>query len=100
MTRYKMEEDALTAVLKQLPGWSIREGKLHKTFKFSSFAQAMGWMMSAAIHAEKMDHHPEWCNIYNRVRVDLVTHDMGNAISSWDVELATKMEALAVAMVK
>jgi 4a-hydroxytetrahydrobiopterin dehydratase len=52
-------------------------------------------MMSVAIHADKMDHHPEWSNVYNRVTVDLVTHDLNNAISSFDVQLAQKMEELA-----
>ncbi len=95
MARYKIEQEALTAVLENLSGWSIQDGKLHKTFTFGSFAQAMGWMMSVAIHADKMDHHPEWFNVYNRVRVDLTTHDLGNAISNWDIELAAKMDELA-----
>ena len=95
MARYKLSDEELTAVLSQLSGWQIKDGKLQKTYKFGSFAQAMGWMMSVAIHADKMDHHPEWSNVYNRVTVDLVTHDLGNAISSFDVELAKKMEELA-----
>jgi 4a-hydroxytetrahydrobiopterin dehydratase len=95
MTRYKLSDEELTAVLPQLSGWQIKDGKLHKTYKFGSFAQAMGWMMSVAIHADKMDHHPEWSNVYNRVTVDLVTHDLNNAISSFDVQLAQKMEELA-----
>jgi 4a-hydroxytetrahydrobiopterin dehydratase len=95
MARYKLSDEELTAVLPQLSGWQIKDGKLHKTYKFGSFAQAMGWMMSVAIHADKMDHHPEWSNVYNRVTVDLVTHDLNNAISSFDVQLAQKMEELA-----
>jgi 4a-hydroxytetrahydrobiopterin dehydratase len=95
MARYKMKEEDLTAVLADLPGWEVKEGKLHKSYKFDSFAAAMGWMVSVAIHADKMDHHPEWSNVYNKVQVDLVTHDMDNAISNLDVDLAKKMEALA-----
>ncbi len=95
MARYALGDEELTAVLVELPGWEIKEGKLHKTYKFASFAQAMGWMMSVAIHADKMDHHPEWFNVYNQVQVNLVTHDLGNAISSWDVVLAKKMDAFA-----
>ncbi len=95
MTRYKVNAEELTAALAELPGWEVKDGKLHKTYKFGSFAQAIGWMVSIAIHADKMDHHPEWANVYNRIRVDLVTHDLGNAISSWDIELAKKMDALA-----
>jgi 4a-hydroxytetrahydrobiopterin dehydratase len=95
MARQKLSESELTAALADLPGWEVREGKLHKAYKFDSFAAAMGWMVSVAIHADKMDHHPEWTNVYNRVSVDLVTHDLGNAISNLDVELAQKMEKLA-----
>ena len=95
MSRYKLSDEELTAVLADLPDWEIKEGKLHKAYKFGSFAQAIGWMVSVAIHADKMDHHPEWSNVYNRVQVNLVTHDLGNAISNWDVDLAKKMETLA-----
>ncbi len=95
MARYKLSDDELNAALNDLPGWSVEDGKLHKEYKFSTFAQAMGWMITVAIAADKLDHHPEWCNVYNRVRVDLVTHDMDNAISNLDVTLAQKMEAAA-----
>ena len=95
MARQKLSESELTAALADLPGWEVKEGKLHKVYKFDSFAAAMGWMVSVGIYADKMDHHPEWSNVYNRVSVDLVTHDLGNAISNLDVELAQKMEKLA-----
>ncbi len=95
MERQKLNQEEVEAALNDLPGWQVKAGKLHKTFKFGSFAQAMGWMMSVAIFADKLDHHPEWANVYNRVTVDLVTHDLDNAISSWDVALAQKMEELA-----
>lgn len=94
MERHPMNEKELDAVLLQLPDWQVVDGRLHKEFKFVSFAEAMGWMMSVAIHADKLDHHPEWANVYNRVVVDLVTHDLGNVISSWDVALAKQMDAL------
>ena len=92
MERHQLNQEEVEAALNDLPGWQVKAGKLHKTFKFGSFAQAMGWMMSVAIFADKLDHHPEWANVYNRVTVDLVTHDLDNAISSWDVALAQKME--------
>jgi len=60
-----------------------------------SFATALGWMVTVGVHAETMGHHPEWFNVYNTVRVYLITHDIGNAISNLDVELAKKMEDLA-----
>ena len=95
MARYAVDEAELAAALADLAGWSIVGGKLHKEFRFDSFAAAIGWMVSIAIKADKMDHHPEWFNVYNRVRVDLVTHDLGNAISNWDIELAKVMNSLA-----
>ena len=95
MTRKVLNEAELQKALSKLPGWTVKDGKLSKTFKFDSFAAAMGWMVSIAIFADKMNHHPEWSNVYNRVTVNLVTHDLDNAISSWDVALAEKMEVLA-----
>ena len=94
MKRYPLDEKELQDALLALPDWQIAAGKLHKEYKFNSFAEAMGWMMSVAIYADKLDHHPEWRNVYNRVQVDLVTHDLGNVISSWDVALANHMDSL------
>ncbi|HOU41445.1 MAG TPA: 4a-hydroxytetrahydrobiopterin dehydratase [Promineifilum sp.] len=95
MERKKLSETEIQAALPELPGWEVKDGKLHKAYKFESFARAIGWMVSVAVHADKMDHHPEWQNVYNRVTVDLATHDMDDAISTFDVELARKMESLA-----
>jgi len=82
------------AELNELAGddiWLIKDGKLHKTFSFKSFIRAFGWMTQIAIWAEKLKHHPEWFNVYNTVKVDLVTHDV-DGISELDFELAKKME--------
>lgn len=95
MSRYKVSDEELSEALAKLSGWSLQEGKLHKEYRFASFARAIGWMTSVAIVADKMNHHPEWFNVYNKVKVDLVTHDLGNVVSSWDLELAYKMEELA-----
>jgi 4a-hydroxytetrahydrobiopterin dehydratase len=95
MTRQKLDDQALATALQELPGWKVQEGKLHKEFKFASFAAAMGWMMEMAVVIDKLDHHPEWSNVYNKVRVNLVTHDLGNAISDLDVDLARRMEEAA-----
>lgn len=89
-----LTEAQLDQALHMLPGWKVVKGKLHKEFKFRSFGEAMGFMVSAAIAAEAINHHPEWFNVYNRVVVDLVTHDL-HGISSWDVALAQKMDSLA-----
>ena len=95
MPRQKLSHEEIERALGDLPGWSVEDGKLHKQFKFNSFAQALGWMVTVGVQADKMDHHPEWRNVYNRVEVSLVTHDLDNSISSWDVELAQHMEETA-----
>jgi 4a-hydroxytetrahydrobiopterin dehydratase len=81
--------------LQELPGWAVVNGKLHREFKFKDFTDAFGFMTKVAIEANTMDHHPEWFNVYNKVVVDLVTHNIGNAISELDVTLAKKIDELA-----
>ena len=80
--------------LKTLPGWSLEGGKLHKAFTFADFVEAWGFMSAVALVAESMGHHPEWSNVWNRVTVDLTTHDAGG-ISALDFDLATRMEGIA-----
>ena len=63
--------------LSALEGWALEGGKLRREFAFANFVEAFGFMTQIALHAEKMDHHPEWFNVYNRVEVDLTTHDAG-----------------------
>jgi len=73
--------------------WAIDNEKLHKEFRFANFIEAFGFMTRLAIIAQEMNHHPEWSNVYNRVVIDLTTHEAGG-ISSLDFELAEKIEAL------
>ena len=77
-------------------GWEEVEGSdaISKTFKFKDFGASFAFMTQAAIAAEKMDHHPEWFNVYNRVEVTLTTHDAGG-LSPLDVTLARKLDAMA-----
>lgn len=79
--------------LAQLTGWSGVENRdaISKTFKFADFSEAFAFMTRAAIMAEKMDHHPEWFNVYNRVDVTLTTHDAGG-VSQKDIDLARYMD--------
>ncbi len=79
-----------------LSGWSVVNAKLRREFKFGDFVSAFGFMTRSALVAEKMDHHPEWFNVYNRVEVDLTTHDAGG-ITTLDLELARAMNELAEA---
>ena len=74
--------------------WSIREDKLFKSFVFGDFIEAMGFMTCCALHAEKMNHHPEWCNVYKTVDVHLTTHSSGG-ITQLDFDLAVQMERAA-----
>ena len=79
--------------LKNLPGWSVVNEKLHKEFQFESFNQAFGFMTRAAMEIEKMNHHPEWFNVYNRITIELTTHDAGG-ITKNDVNLANILNSL------
>ena len=83
-------KDALTG----LSGWTVADGKLHKEYKFADFIHAFGFMATSALGIEKMNHHPEWFNVYNQVTVDLSTHDAGG-ITSKDVKLAKLLDATA-----
>lgn len=85
----KAGRDELTAA-----GWTVEDAKATKTFEFKDFVEAFGWMTSAAICAEKLNHHPEWFNVYKTVDVTLTTHDTGG-LSDLDLKLAQKMDALA-----
>lgn len=89
-----LSKEELNAALSQLSGWSLKDGKLHRQLRFPSFVEAFGFMSSVALAAEAAGHHPEWSNVYNRVTIDLTTHDAGG-ITTKDVELARKVNALA-----
>jgi len=89
-----LTDDELAAAVSDLPGWEVVDGRLHREFRFGDFACAFGFMAAAATYAEKLDHHPEWSNVYSRVTVDLVTHDAGG-ITGLDVRMAARMSELA-----
>jgi 4a-hydroxytetrahydrobiopterin dehydratase len=92
----KLTDAEVAARLKDRSGWSIANAKLHREYKFADFVSAFGFMTSRAIVAERMNHHPEWFNVYNKVVVDLTTHDDGG-ISEKDFTLAAEMDSLASA---
>jgi len=96
--REKLDGPTRTAALAALPDWREVEGRdaIRRTFRFGSFGEAWGFMSRAALTAEKMDHHPEWFNVYNRVEVTLTTHDAGG-VTALDIELAEAMERFAAA---
>ncbi|MCB5198818.1 4a-hydroxytetrahydrobiopterin dehydratase [Loktanella sp. TSTF-M6] len=87
-------DDALAPLLAN--GWTVQDDRdaIHKEFVFKNFVQAFGWMTQAAIHAEKLNHHPEWSNVYKTVQVTLTTHD-ADGLSPLDAKLAKIMDDLA-----
>lgn len=89
----KLADADVARRLQALPGWTVAGGKLHRDFQFRDFTEAFGFMARVALIAEKMDHHPDWSNVYNRVTIDLVTHDAGG-LTSLDFDLAGRISAL------
>ncbi len=94
MALEKLSDEQIRKELTSILGWNVTNGKLHKDFVFKDFIDAFGFMTKAAIHIEKMNHHPEWLNVYNRIKVDLVTHDAGG-ITQNDINLAKILNSLA-----
>jgi 4a-hydroxytetrahydrobiopterin dehydratase len=94
MTLIKATEEEIREALSELGGWTIVAGKLHREYKFRNFVEAFGFMAQVALLAERAGHHPEWSNVYNRVVVDLTTHEAGG-ITHKDFDLACQMEAIA-----
>jgi len=90
----RIPDSDLESALRNLPGWQVAGGKLHREYRFSDFASAFGFMATAALRIEALGHHPEWSNVYNRVTIDLVTHDAGG-ITAKDLELAVRLEEIA-----
>lgn len=93
--REKLTGEALDAGLSELSqtGWTADESRslIHKTFRFRNFSEAFAWMARAALAAEKLNHHPDWSNSYNRVDVSLTTHDAGG-LTELDLRLARRMD--------
>ena len=87
------DEEIRSALDDHLDGWEIAAGKLHKEYIFDTFNEAFGFMTRAAMEIEKANHHPEWLNVYNRLVVDLTTHDAGG-ITANDTSLARTLDAL------
>ena len=92
----KLDEAARKGLAARLPGWTMATGRdaIQRTFKFKDFSEAFGFMARAALVAEKMDHHPEWTNVWNRVDVTLSTHSAGG-VTELDVKLAEAMDKIA-----
>ena len=99
MSVSKLSQDEITQRLAALAGWTVTDGKLHRSYRFADFVEAFGFMASIALIAERMNHHPEWSNVWNTVVIDLTTHDAGG-ITERDFALAVEMERVAATRTK
>ena len=86
-----LTDPEILAALAALPGWTVADGKLHRSYRFAGFTAAIAFMVRTAFEAERLDHHPNWSNVYDRVDVTLWTHDVGG-VTDRDIALATAME--------
>jgi len=89
----RLTTEEIQTKLNGVAGWELVHGKLHRELSFESFVAAFGFMSSMALVSERMDHHPEWFNVYNRVVIDLQTHDVGG-LSEKDFEWAARASRL------
>ena len=93
MATAKLSEQQIAADLQNLNGWSVENGNLHRVFEFKDFTHAFAFMTRVALDAEKMDHHPDWSNSWNKVTVDLCTHSEGGLTRN-DFDLAGKIQQI------
>lgn len=91
----KFNEQTIREVLKELKKWRFENNGINKEFVFKNFSEAMGFIVKVGILAEKMNHHPEWCNVYTKVTIRLTTHD-ANGVTSKDIDLAKAIDTLLV----
>lgn len=91
-----LDDDAVRTALERLPAWSVQNGKLHRELRFPGFPDALAFLVRIGVEAEKRGHHPELSNVYDRVTIDLVTHDVGG-ISEKDLDLARVVDEVAPA---
>jgi len=93
----KLSREEVRKQLKDLVSWKMTSGKLHREISFKSFEDAVAFLMRASLEISKLDHHPEWFNVYNKIKIDLVTHDV-DGISQYDFILANKLDEIARTM--
>ncbi|MBV2350558.1 4a-hydroxytetrahydrobiopterin dehydratase [Synechococcus sp. HK05] len=94
MAAVPLTADQIAALPQQCPNWSLVGGKLRRELRFADFVEAFGFMARVALIAEAMGHHPEWSNVWNRVTIELTTHDTGG-LSDLDLQLAQRIDDLA-----
>lgn len=97
MDRHLLSKDEVEAALVTLDGWSYDGARLKREYRFRDFVTAFAFMSGAALEAQALNHHPEWSNVYDRVRVELWTHDRGG-VTPFDLELARRLETIATSL--
>ena len=90
-----LTESAIQDALAKLPDWAFADDTIHKTYRFASFSEAIGFIAEMAFSCEKANHHPDLTNVYSTVTIRLSTHDVGNKVTQKDVDLALEIEKLA-----
>jgi 4a-hydroxytetrahydrobiopterin dehydratase len=93
MSKGKLSKQEIAVGMRKLDGWRLVKGNLHRMFEFKDFTQAFGFMKRVALAADRMNHHPDWSNAYNKVMIDLSTHSAGG-ITENDFELASKIQKI------
>ena len=88
-----LSAETMAELAHTLPGWQVQAGKLHRELRFAGFVEAFGFMAQVALVAESLGHHPDWSNSWNRVVIDLCTHDLGG-LSDLDLALAQRINQL------
>ena len=92
MKRKPLDQDSIDLALRSLPGWEHKDDRLVKTFVLGDFCEAVAFIVRIGFCAESLNHHPELYNVYNRVRVELTTHDVGNKVTTMDIVLARDID--------
>ena len=90
-----LDDTHLRVLLAAMPGWRLDGGALERTYRFPSFRDALAFMHDCADDIERLDHHPQWTNLFDRVTVRLTTHDAGDRVTALDVELAKILDWVA-----
>lgn len=93
LDRKKLDDQTILSRMPKLHNWEVINGRLYKEFQFSDFVKAFGFMTGVALLAESLNHHPNWSNVYNKVTIELFTHDAGG-ITEFDFTLAERIDAL------
>ncbi len=88
-----LDSQEINRLPQSIPNWTLKDGKLSRDFDFKNFIEAFGFITKIAILSESLSHHPEWSNVYNKVKIELITHDL-NGISTMDVKLAKEIDKL------